>query len=613
MRGRTSIGTFWLWAVAIFCLLPISGLLAKSGFWQAQEAAAQGCPDVAATPWYTMAYGTVLIDGVDAPVGTVVEAVSPRGDVVGCQEVKDPYPGQYPALFIYREDASANPPIPGMREGETVLFRVAGYGATATPNLIFRADRELYEINLTAESPLPLDPPSNLSASAVSQTQINLAWTDNSADESSFRVERSPDGVSGWTEIGYTGANATAYSDTNLTCGTAHHYRVSAYRQSDDLYSDPSNAADATTHACPLDPPSNLNATPVSQTQINLSWADNSNDESSFRVERSPDGVSGWTEIGYAGANSTAHSDTNLTCGTAYHYRVSAYRQSDDLYSDPSNVADAMTDACPLDPPSSLNATMISQSQISLSWQDNSSDESAFHIERSEDGGVTWVEIQAVGAGVSAHVDTGLTCNSAYHYRVRAYRDSDGQYSTYSNIDSATTGACDGPNVLLNPGFEEGKSSWSFYTNGGGSFSATTPAYNGSAAARLSFTSTGSNMQLFQNNVPLKPFTDYTLSFYAYSNTGHDLSVALLKQSSPYTNYGLSSDPLNLSTAWQHFSIDFSTSGFATNVNDGRLRFWFAGMAIANDTYHIDDVDGEVLPGGGEVEGVGGEAIVGVG
>src|SRR5690606_41608904 len=64
----------------------------------------------------------------------------------------------------------------------------------------------------------------------ISQTRIDLSWTDNSSDETNFRIERSPDGTSGWTEIATAAANATSYQNTGLTCGTPYYYRVRAYR-----------------------------------------------------------------------------------------------------------------------------------------------------------------------------------------------------------------------------------------------------------------------------------------------------------------------------------------------------------------------------------------------
>lgn len=90
--------------------------------------------------------------------------------------------------------------------------------------------------------------PSNLSALALSQTQIKLTWNDNSSDESGFKVERSPDGSTAWSQIGATVANTAVYTDTNLTCNTPYYYRVRAYNSSGD--STYSNTANATTSAC---------------------------------------------------------------------------------------------------------------------------------------------------------------------------------------------------------------------------------------------------------------------------------------------------------------------------------------------------------------------------
>jgi len=70
--------------------------------------------------------------------------------------------------------------------------------------------------------------PTGLTATAVSHTQINLAWTDNSTNETGFRIERSPDNVT-FTEIGTVGANTTAYQDTGLSAFTTYYYRVRSY------------------------------------------------------------------------------------------------------------------------------------------------------------------------------------------------------------------------------------------------------------------------------------------------------------------------------------------------------------------------------------------------
>jgi hypothetical protein len=70
--------------------------------------------------------------------------------------------------------------------------------------------------------------------------------------------------------------------------------------------------------------PSALKAAAASKTQINLTWADNSSDETGYKVERSTDGLT-FTQLTTLAGNSTAYASTSLTGGKKYYYRVRAY------------------------------------------------------------------------------------------------------------------------------------------------------------------------------------------------------------------------------------------------------------------------------------------------
>ena len=65
-------------------------------------------------------------------------------------------------------------------------------------------------------------------------------------------------------------------------------------------------------------------ATAASKSQINLTWADNSSDETGFKVERSTDGVT-YTQLTTLSVNSTSYSNTALSGGKKYYYRVRSY------------------------------------------------------------------------------------------------------------------------------------------------------------------------------------------------------------------------------------------------------------------------------------------------
>ena len=68
--------------------------------------------------------------------------------------------------------------------------------------------------------------PTGLIANPVSNSQVNLTWTDNASNETGYIVERSGDGRT-WTLLTITAANVTSYSDMGLS-GTQYYYRVRA-------------------------------------------------------------------------------------------------------------------------------------------------------------------------------------------------------------------------------------------------------------------------------------------------------------------------------------------------------------------------------------------------
>ncbi|MCA0228961.1 MAG: fibronectin type III domain-containing protein [Bacteroidetes bacterium] len=279
-------------------------------------------------------------------------------------------------------------------------------------------------------------PPSNLTATASSSSQINLSWTDNASDETGFEIERSTDGTN-FAKIADVGANTTTYSNTGLNASMRYWYRIRANNSAGA--SSYTNVADATTQAPPITiprPPSGLTATATSSSQINLVWTDNASDETGFEIERSTDGTN-FAKIADVGANTTTYSNTGLNASTRYWYRVRAVNSAGG--SSYTNVADATTQAPPITiprPPSGLTATASSSSQINLVWTDNASDETGFEIERSTDG-TTFAKIADVGANTTTYSNTGLNASTRYWYRVRA-KNSAGA-SSYTNVADATT------------------------------------------------------------------------------------------------------------------------------------------------------------------------------
>jgi Fibronectin type III domain/Secretion system C-terminal sorting domain len=90
-----------------------------------------------------------------------------------------------------------------------------------------------------------IEAPTQLSAYAISSSKIGLSWTDNSENETGFKIERTTTAGANWMLIGSVLRNHSTYTDSGLTANTTYHYRVYAYNPNGN--SSYSNAAQATT------------------------------------------------------------------------------------------------------------------------------------------------------------------------------------------------------------------------------------------------------------------------------------------------------------------------------------------------------------------------------
>lgn len=275
-------------------------------------------------------------------------------------------------------------------------------------------------------------PPSDLVAEAASAFSIQLSWADHSADELGFRIERAPGGTSTFQEIAVVGPGVAEFLNAGLTTATSYSYRVRAYNAFGA--SGYTNVATATTQLSAPAAPSGLIATPLSTTQIKLDWTDNSAIEQGVEIERAPGGTSAFALLTSLPANATTYTNSGLSPGQSFSYRVRAYNATG--ASGYSNVATAASIPLPPGAPSGLSALALTSRSIRLNWTDNSANEDGFRVERAAVGG-SFVLDGTVGAGVTTFTSTSLTPMTAYRYRVRAYNT--GGDSSYSSEASTTT------------------------------------------------------------------------------------------------------------------------------------------------------------------------------
>lgn len=233
---------------------------------------------------------------------------------------------------------------------------------------------------LTTGRPSVPEAPSNIAAVAVSESQIDIVWQDNSADETSFQISGS-----GFLQATVP-ANAVAYSHQGLQPVTQYCYQVRAVHaiqwsdgSSSFSYSEPSATACATTPPPPPPPaPPDagyvVGATPFDSYTVELSvtWT-LTTPPPNFRIERSTTGGATWELVGQGGGDNTFW-DGPVASEQLVCYRIVGYNAAGDAT--PSNSA-CVT---PLGAPTNLIATAVDAETLELTWNDNSTIEEGYQV-----------------------------------------------------------------------------------------------------------------------------------------------------------------------------------------------------------------------------------------
>ncbi len=178
-------------------------------------------------------------------------------------------------------------------------------------------------LNLGSTPPTPTSP----SVTVISHNKLRVNWSYSSTLETGFEVARSTSQSGTYTIIATVPANSVNYTDSLLTANTTYWYRVRAINMAGS--SNQTSGVSGRTAVLPSIPtaPNTLAATAVSGTEINLTWKDNSSNETSFEVYRSANTNAAYVLIATVPANATAnasYSDEGLFPNARYYYRVRA-------------------------------------------------------------------------------------------------------------------------------------------------------------------------------------------------------------------------------------------------------------------------------------------------
>ena len=260
-----------------------------------------------------------------------------------------------------------------------------------------------------------LKSPTNLTATGLSTTEIELAWTDRTDEEDGYIIERKQPTDVDFVELATTGVDAVAWTDTGLSeCGT-YVYRVRAFMDQDQF----SKYSDGVTTQTLGAPPSNLDGIGTGIDQNTLTWTDATDGEQGFTILRKDPGKAGFDEIHTTGQNVTEYVDESLEEGTVYEYQVATTTLGGD--SEPVGPVAVITLPAA---PDSLAHQVQSDNTVKLSWTDRSGGEQGFRVFRADHGQGNFEPVGTSGANEKGFSDPGLAEASTFDYYVCAYNDS---------------------------------------------------------------------------------------------------------------------------------------------------------------------------------------------
>jgi fibronectin type 3 domain-containing protein len=254
----------------------------------------------------------------------------------------------------------------GARASETqVCYRVAAFNANGQSSW--------------SETGCAIPPagPTNVRAAGSDPTAFDLTWSDNSAFEDGYQIQRATAAGGPYSVIAEVAANGTTYRDAGLAGDQLHWYRLRAKRAGGfSDFSTPAAAVAATT--IPL-APTFVSASPLNGSWTDIIWRDNSTNEAGIRVERSRAGGP-WATIGSGGpategVSQLLRDSESYPIETEICYRIVAFN----------GVGESSDTGCTALPALPIDlAVRVVDGVVELTWTDVSRFEDGFYIVRAD-------------------------------------------------------------------------------------------------------------------------------------------------------------------------------------------------------------------------------------
>jgi fibronectin type 3 domain-containing protein len=428
--------------------------------------------------------------------------------------------------------------------------------------------------------PSPVPAPDNL-METHGTSSVSLQWSDNSSNETAFLVERSSDGEN-WQTLVTVAADTESYEDTGLVCAMTYHYRVRAFSSSLNAYSSYTEPISVTTENCALSRPDNLQVTGSTADNISLAWTDTSTSETAFLLERSLDGTN-WQQIASLAANSTTYTDSALTCGTTYSYRLRAFDANTNTHSIYTPLVVGATSACPPLATSTLSIVQQRNFELDLGWT-TVPNATSYDVYELGSGGTLSLLTSLPSSSLSYTVSN-LACYTSHSYTVIARRSSDNAFSRSNDVSMTVTACPAAPtSFAATPATSNIALTWVDNANNETAYELQRKIGNGEWANLISLPANSSSY----NSTSLKCQITYSYRLRAYrGDTGIYSDWLTLNSTTltcpPLVASSLSSTGSSANSLSLDWTVDTSATTFTLWHNNG---VQWSNLANFNETSH---------------------------
>lgn len=259
----------------------------------------------------------------------------------------------------------------GLITGKTYIYRVSAINSVGTSNPSSEAVATPTNTSAPPKNISP-SPPTSLTATVYSGTQINLSWNpppnNGGPPVTGYKIQYSLDSGNFANLVSNSGTAVTGYSHTGLSTGHTYTYKVFAINSIGT--SNSSNTASAVPTQVLSAPyaPTGLTTNSASSTSIVLSWTVPQNNGglqiTGYKIEAKIGSGAYTVLVANTGSSSTSYLNKGLITGSTYTYRVSAINSIGT--SVPSYEASAKPSKTYI--PTGVTAIAVSPTQIVLSW-----------------------------------------------------------------------------------------------------------------------------------------------------------------------------------------------------------------------------------------------------